>query len=159
MIKKVVSGGQTGADRAGLDAALELKLPHGGWCPKGRKAEDGTMPSHYIQQETKYSGYKVRTEWSIRDSDGTLIIKEGDLQGGTLKTARDARRTLKPLFIISLDARNPTKETKDFVQWVRSNKIEVLNVAGPRESKIPGIQERAKQVLVGLIKNVNSKFF
>ena len=77
MLAKIVSGGQTGVDRAALDVALDLSLPCGGWCPKGRKAEDGPIAAHYPLTETPLDSYPQRTEWNVRDSDGTLVLTRG----------------------------------------------------------------------------------
>lgn len=87
-VMKIISGGQTGADRAALDFALTLGIPHGGWCPRGRLAEDGPVPERYILSETPTRAYAVRTEWNVRDSDGTVIFTLGwpPLSGGSLKT-------------------------------------------------------------------------
>jgi hypothetical protein len=74
MPPKIVSGGQTGADRAALDWAIFHDLPHGGWCPKGRKAEDGVIPDQYQLTETSSASYPQRTQWNVRDSDGTVIF-------------------------------------------------------------------------------------
>lgn len=87
-IDKIISGGQTGVDRAGLDVAIALGIPHGGWCPKGRKAEDGTIPAIYQIQETPKTNYKQRTGWNVRDSDGTLILTLGEPTGGTAATIK-----------------------------------------------------------------------
>ncbi|MCD6446738.1 MAG: putative molybdenum carrier protein, partial [Candidatus Marinimicrobia bacterium] len=83
---KIISGGQTGADRAGLDAAMELNIPVGGWCPKGRKSEDGPIDNKYPLQETTSGDYRVRTERNVKESDGTLIFTLGKPTGGTALT-------------------------------------------------------------------------
>jgi hypothetical protein len=87
LLRKVVSGGQSGVDRAALDAARELGIPNGGWCPRGRLAEDGRIARRYRLVETPSGNYVQRTEWKVRDSDGTLIVNRGRLDGGTLLTA------------------------------------------------------------------------
>src|SRR5947209_17179443 len=102
MLKKVVSGGQTGVDRAALDAALELGVPCGGWCPRGRRAEDGPIPERYPLRETSWDGYPQRTEWNVRDSDGTLILTRGEPDRGTALTARLANTQNKPCLVIDL---------------------------------------------------------
>src|SRR6516162_1127534 len=101
VISKVVSGGQTGVDRAALDIALELGIPCGGWCPKGRLAEDGTIPNHYPLKETPLPLYPQRTEWNVRNSDGTLVLTTGQTKGGTALTIAIARRQKKPRLIIN----------------------------------------------------------
>jgi hypothetical protein len=145
-LSKIVSGGQTGVDRAALDWALENDIPHGGWCPRGRRAEDGRLHRRYSLRETDSSDYSERTKKNVEDTDGTLIINSGDLSGGTAKTASYARSVHKPLMIVSLD------ETSDdcrerVLGWMASNGIRTLNVAGPRESKVPDIYNKSKDLL------------
>ncbi|HZC78582.1 MAG TPA: putative molybdenum carrier protein [Ktedonobacterales bacterium] len=148
MLKKVVSGGQSGVDRAALDAAGELGIARGGWCPRGRRAEDGPIPRRYRLAETPSGNYVQRTEWNVRDSDGTLIVNRGRLDGGTLLTAELARgRYCKPLLIVQLGRRIRAER---FQAWLARNRVRVLNVAGPRESKRPGIYRAAKAVLLRL---------
>src|SRR5947209_13063019 len=96
MVAKIVSGGQTGVDRAALDVALELGLPCGGWCPRGRRAEDGPLPARYPLTETSWEGYPQRTRWNVRDSDGTLILTRGQPDRGTALTIKLAQRLGKP---------------------------------------------------------------
>ena len=146
-LRKIVSGGQTGADRAALDFALERGVPHGGWCPKGRKAEDGCLASHYRLQETPSSRYSQRTEWNVRDSDGTVIFSvAAQLAGGSKKTAAMARQYGKPLLHISrkLNAGDPAEQLSRFL---REHRIRTLNVAGPRASEQPELYGFVKKVL------------
>jgi hypothetical protein len=143
-IEKIISGGQTGVDRAALDVALELGIPCGGWCPKGRKAEDGPINSRYPLQETVSTSYSVRTERNVQDSDGILILTWGALTGGTARTLEFAQKFKKPYLVIDLSKAGEPNTTKE---WMQINKIKVLNVAGPRESKAPGIHERAVDFL------------
>jgi predicted Rossmann fold nucleotide-binding protein DprA/Smf involved in DNA uptake len=103
MLRQVVSGGQTGVDRAALDAALEAGIPCGGWCPKGRIAEDGRLPSRYPLRETPSDSYAQRTEWNVRDSDGTLILTRGALDGGTALTEKCASKLGRACLVIDLD--------------------------------------------------------
>lgn len=141
MIKKIVSGGQTGADRAGLDAAMAAGIPVGGYCPKGRLAEDGTVPDRYPLIELSKGGYTARTEKNVVESDGTLILNIGRLSGGTKLTAEYARKHSKPYLIVQLDE-VPKPEMVN--QWLKGNAIQTLNVAGPRESKFPeGIYQQS----------------
>lgn len=148
LVERVVSGGQTGVDRAALDAALTLGLPCGGWCPKGRGAEDGVLPSRYPLKETPSSDYAQRTTWNVRDADGTLILTMGPATGGTAQTIEDASRLRKPHLVIELAARPDPA----FVRaWIEAHKIRILNVAGPRESKCPGIAAQAAQFLLRLL--------
>ena len=143
-IEKIVSGGQTGVDRAGLDVAIALQIPHGGWCPKGRKAENGTVPTVYQLNETPTAVYKQRTEWNIRDSDGTLILTHGEPTGGTALTIKLADAYAKPCLVIDLNA-SPAPETVS--AWLAANHIKVLNIAGSRESGCPGIHDEAVKFL------------
>jgi hypothetical protein len=144
MLKQVVSGGQTGVDRAALDVALEAGIPCGGWCPRGRTAEDGRLPSRYPLWETPSDSYAQRTEWNVRDSDGTLILTRGDLEGGTALTEKCAGKLGKSCLIIDL-AGAPAPEL--VLDWLREHRIGVLNVAGPRESGCLGIYREAVHFL------------
>ena len=137
---KIVSGGQTGVDRAALDVALELGIPCGGWCPAGRRAEDGVIPARYPLQETGTSDHAERTRQNVLDSDGTLILNRGEPAGGTALTAELAGRNHRPCRIVQLDG---TTDTGDVIEWLREHRIRTLNVAGPRESQHPGIHEQA----------------
>ena len=140
----MVSGGQTGVDRAALDAARALGLATGGWCPRGRKAEDGPIDPAYPLNETPSDDYAQRTEWNVRDSDGTLVLSRGRPSGGTAFTIRVARTLGRPLLVLDL------REDPDpgaVRRWARSASIAVLNVAGPRESQRPGIGEEARAFL------------
>lgn len=141
---KIVSGGQTGTDRAGLDAAMEAGIPVGGYCPKGRLAEDGRVPDQYPLVELTKGGYPVRTEKNVVESDGTLIINVGKVTGGTKFTLDCAKKHGKPYLIIQLDD-EPKHE--DVLRWIELFDIQVMNVAGPRESKCPGVYDRAKAFL------------
>jgi hypothetical protein len=144
VIGKIVSGGQTGVDRAALDVALEIGLPCGGWCPQGRRAEDGPIPPRYPLTETPWDGYPQRTEWNIRDSDGTLILTRGPLDGGTALTRELAGKKGKPLLIVDLGEDPGPVEV---VEWARQQGIGVLNIAGPRESSCEGIHTAATAFL------------
>ncbi len=145
---KIISGGQTGVDRAALDVALQYGIPCGGWCPKGRKAEDGPIDARYPLKETSSLHYEVRIEANVIGSDGTLILTEGKPAGGTAYTIQMTIRHKKPYLII--DLRRKTKASI-IHEWAMTRKIHVLNVAGPRESKIPGIYEKAKSFLVAAL--------
>lgn len=140
----VVSGGQTGVDRAALDAALALGLPIGGWCPAGRRAEDGPLPAGYPLTPTPSGNEAVRTELNLRDSDATLVLYRGEVGGGTRLTVQLARRLGRPLLLRDLD--HPIV-VAELTAWLRINHVLVLNCAGPRESERPGIQAQAQALL------------
>ena len=143
-MRKIVSGGQTGVDRAGLDAALELGLAIGGWCPRGRRAEDGAIPAIYPLLETPAEFYPERTEWNVRDSDASLILTRGKPDGGTALTASLARRLGKPYLVIDLEA---PVFSEMIGHWLAETNPDVLNIAGPRESSQPGIYRQALEFL------------
>ena len=145
MIEKLVSGGQTGADIAALDVALHYNSPHGGWCPKGRLSLDGPIPAKYLLTETPSSGYPQRTEWNVRDSDGTVVFTfSKEPTGGSLKTVGFAKKHGKPCLHISRDCYDSGLRLQKFVE---EHGIKTLNVAGSRESKDPGIYQWVKRVL------------
>src|SRR2546423_11212579 len=104
MTPKIISGGQTGVDRAALDVALELGLPCGGWCPRGRRAADGVIPEHYPLKETATADYPERTEANVRAADATLIFTRGKPDRGTALTYELARRLNKPCYLVDLGA-------------------------------------------------------
>ena len=143
-LQKIVSGGQTGVDRAALDVAMELDIPCGGWCPAGRRAEDGRIEACYPLQETESYRYDVRTRQNITDSDGTLIISSAPLTSGTDLTRKIALKTDKPLLIIAPDT---LFDAELIDPWLKEHRITVLNVAGPRESSSPGIYQQATTIL------------
>jgi hypothetical protein len=133
---KIISGGQTGADRAALDWAIKNGIPHGGWCPKGRKSEDGTIPTQYQLQEIPSRNPLQRTEWNVRDSDGTVIFTLGKrLSGNSFETLEFAIKHRKPY--LHLSAVFKEHAASELKRWMRENHIRMLNVAGPRASKEP----------------------
>lgn len=138
-LQRIVSGGQTGADRAALDWAIRRGVEHGGWCPRGRLAEDGILDRRYRLRETESDSYVQRTRRNVEDSDGTLVLNLGALDGGTLETVRYAEALGKPCLLIALDAGIGPDDPARALQWLRQWGIAALNVAGPRESKRPGI--------------------
>ncbi len=144
MVEKIVSGGQTGVDRAALDVALELNIPCGGWCPAGRRAEDGQIPAHYPLKETPSPEYRQRTEWNVRDSDGTLVLTRGRPTGGTGLTVAVAKRLEKLCLVVDL---NQSVDSAAIKEWIAKNQITMLNVAGPRASEKPGIAQQAATIL------------
>lgn len=148
MLARIVSGGQTGVDRAALDVALDWGMAIGGWCPQGRRAEDGRIPDRYSLEETRSSQYAVRTRKNVEDSDGTLILTDGDPVGGTALTVAAAEELGRPLLVLDL-AMQPDPQAA--AEWLRLHTIRVLNVAGPRESTSPGIGQRAAYFLTSLL--------
>lgn len=150
---KIVSGGQTGVDRAALDVAIFLELEHGGWCPLGRRAEDGVIPLCYRLRETDSPDYGSRTEANVIHSDGTLVLHDGPLTGGTALTAAIAQRHHRPLLLVDLKNERPTPA--EVQAWLVRTRIETLNVAGPRESTRPGIGRLAEQFLVRVLARDN----
>lgn len=150
-IIKIVSGGQTGADRGGLDAAIDCKVPHGGWCPKDRRAEDGRVPGRYKLTETHKIHYLHRTEKNVKDSDATIIFTKGNATGGSLKTISFARKHKKPWRHIDI-----THEDDYIIdilsRWLSTLSDNViLNIAGSRESKVPGIEKRVAKLVKQMI--------
>ena len=140
VITEIISGGQTGADRAALDVAIRNRFPYSGWCPKGRRAEDGVIGSQYKLKETPAAGYLQRTEWNVRDSEGTVILTfSAELGGGSKKTAEFAEKLGRPWIHIARSLESlPAVRLQKFVA---ENGIARLNVAGSRESKEPGIHQ------------------
>ena len=154
MVKKIISGGQTGVDRAALDAAMAAGLPVGGTCPKGRLAEDGAIPDSYPLQEHAFEGYELRTEANVVESDGTLILNKEALTQGTKLTFDLAGKHLKPCLVVQLDA-DKIIEPYHVVGWIRAQQVAVLNIAGPRESKFPeGIYREAYRYLEELFTGI-----
>lgn len=162
MLAKVISGGQTGADRAALDAAMKFEIEVGGFCPRGRKAEDGTIPAKYPLIELESSSYPDRTKQNILAADFTLILNWNKLSGGTAKTIDFCRSYMKPYVV-----RDPAQmnlfgvfgmnfETV-LADLLVSEKGIVLNVAGPRESKRPGIYLSSRRYLEELFQYLKQK--
>jgi len=151
MLKKIVSGGQTGADQAALDAAIKYNLPHGGWIPKGRKTEDGTLPDKYKLKEMPTDSYPKRTEQNIIDSDGTVIISHGKLTGGSKLTQELAKKHKIPCLYINLNETPAFLASSGINAWINKNNIEILNVAGSPASKDPQIYEDTLYIIQGLI--------
>ena len=136
---KIVSGGQTGADRVALDRALAHNVECGGWCPKGRKAEDGPIDPKYPLKETPSASYLQRTEWNVRDGDATVLFSVNPVStGGSKRTVAFARKHKKPH--LHLCARDNAAAGKLTV-FIEEHRVKILNVAGPRASKEPGVGE------------------
>jgi hypothetical protein len=147
MIDKVISGGQTGADRAALDAALACGVPHGGWCPKGRLAEDGVIPDRYELTETEGSSYLARTERNVKRSDGTVILTMEGLTGGSARTADFARRHRKPFLHLELQDMSDAEAASLLANFAGTHDVRRLNVAGPSAGSEPAIYARVLSVM------------
>jgi len=147
-LRTIVSGGQTGVDRAALDVAIMLGFAHGGWCPAGRLAEDGPIDARYALRETASAAYDVRTERNVVDSDGTLVLASGEPRGGSALTCRLARTHGKPLLVVDLASPAPPATVH---AWLDANAIATLNVAGPRASSEPGVYTRASGYLQSVL--------
>jgi len=139
MIERIVSGGQTGADRAALDWAIGHHIPHSGWCPKGRKSEDGQLSARYNLKESPSANYLQRTEWNARDSDGTVLFSIAPvLTGGSLKTQVFAAKHKRPCAHIHAGMPHPDAA---LLRFIAAHGIKSLNVAGPRASKEPDVYD------------------
>lgn len=149
--QKIISGGQTGVDRGALDACIEKKFPCGGWCPKGRLAEDGPIDLKYPLKETDSKSYEFRTKLNVKDSDATLIIVHDILSGGTLTTWIQATVRNKPLKVVHFEKFNMKNKPEEISAWISENGIQTLNVAGPRASDWPEGYSIAFQLISALI--------
>lgn len=160
MTLKLISGGQTGADRGALEAALELGLPYGGWVPRGRKSEDGQVPDQFTElQEHASADYPPRTWANIRDSDATVLFSRMPLRGGSKLTGRYCREQDKPFRVYAAGAviGAPGSVLAGLAKWIegdlpaRGVTVQTLNVAGSRETSVPGLQEAVKQLMRSLL--------
>jgi hypothetical protein len=145
---KIISGGQAGVDRAALDAAIDLGLAQGGWCPKGRLAEDGVISDRYSLLETDSADVSVRTIRNIKTADATLILVPSlplTVTDGTVLTIEKVKALHKPYLILNL---SKALQLKTVSQWFEKYHVVILNVAGPRESQSPGIYKKSKAILI-----------
>lgn len=147
MVERIVSGGQTGCDRAAFDVALALDIPLGGWVPLGRIDEDGVIPDRYPNlRETDSADPAVRSECNVRDSDATLLISHGPLCGGTALTRQRCEELGRPWLHIDLLC-----DSGDAVRpWLARVRPPVLNIAGARHSEDPALYAAAHAMLIGL---------
>ena len=155
-LSRIVSGGQTGVDQGALAAALAAGVPCGGWCPVGRKSEQGVIPSRYPVQELRGAGYRERTLQNVVESDGTAIIFLAVLEGGTRLTARYCEQKDRPYVLIDAAAHSHADAVTALQDFLLSNDIEVLNVAGPRESKWPEAYSYTLELLTDLFAGLRS---
>ncbi len=151
-IERIISGGQTGADQGGLDAAIALGVTHGGWCPKGRRCETGRIPPSYQLEETPSREYPMRTRMNVQNADGTVIFTSGPMSRGSELTLRTASRLGREVKHINLEM-GMLHCAEAFRKWLDNCEqhgapIRTLNVAGTRESKSPGIQRKVRDLLV-----------
>lgn len=157
---KIISGGQTGVDRAALDVAMAYGLNVGGWCPKGRKALDGVISSKYPMIETRGTSYQTRTKWNVRDSDATLILCVGEPGGGTALTMKYCEKLNKPFHVHGLNSEYGTyldgADVHGVTYWLNTIKPSILNIAGPREGKYFSIYQQAYGFLSALFDAVKS---
>jgi hypothetical protein len=154
-LRRIISGGQTGVDRGGLDAAMSLGLEHGGTCPAGRRAEDGAIPAHYVLEEHSSWGYPPRTAKNVADADATLILILGQhVTAGTRLTAKLAQESGKPWLAVNMESPQAVDKAVD---WLFELELEVLNIAGPRETKFRGIQRTTAAYLRMVIDRLREK--
>jgi hypothetical protein len=147
ILYRLISGGQTGVDRAALDVALELGIPAGGWCPAGRRSARGAIPSRYPLVETPTPAYPHRTRPNIRDSDATLVFTRGEPAGGTRLTVELAIRLRRPVLVIDLEKMRGATARQTILAWLREINPRVLNIAGPRASEAPGLGRNVRLIL------------
>ena len=147
---RIISGGQTGADQAALDAAISLGLPHGGWITRGRKTEIGPLPKKYHLKELASPRYRDRTEKNILSADGTLIFSFGPLTGGSALTEALTIRHDRPCLHLDLDIITSSQAISAIQVWLQEHTIHTLNVAGPRASNEPRIHEAVYTILTTL---------
>lgn len=153
MIRKIVSGGQTGVDQAALDAAIGCDMSYGGWLPAGRRTENGPLPARYYMQVLEAGGYPERTRKNVLDSDATLIISHGPLTGGSALTAKIAYNSGRPFIHVNLLQLNPEESLVIVKDWLKKNQPGTLNVAGPRASTDKTIYNAALSFITKLLKN------
>lgn len=151
MVERIISGGQTGADRAALDFAVAHGIPHGGWCPLGRLAEDSVILACYQLAQTPSSDYAQRSEWNVRDSDGTVIFSIArDLSGGSKFTAEVAEQLHKPCLHLAREVHDPEAAEK-LRRFIAQHRIKQLNVAGPRASVEPAAGDFVRRTLAAAV--------
>ena len=156
MIKKIISGGQTGVDQAALDAAIDCGISYGGWLPAGRKTENGPLPQRYVMEEMETASYPERTRKNVVSADATLIISHGPLIGGSALTAHIAKEMNLPYFHLDLDEFNSRADLQKMVKWLQVIRPDILNVAGPRASSDSRIYQESYDIIVELLQANNN---
>lgn len=148
-VRKIVSGGETGADRGGLDAAIALGIEHGGWCPKGRRAEDGVVPARYQLEETPERGFAAMMRRNVEAADATIVFTGDKLTPGSRKTVQLAKAAGRPVLHVRMaEAEEDHEGTRERIRaWLDDHGVGVLNVAGSRESRCPGIRAIVKDLI------------
>jgi hypothetical protein len=154
---KIISGGQTGVDRAALDVALKYRIDCGGWCPAGRFDEFGRIPDRYPLKELARGGFTERTSQNVNDSDGTVIICLGKLSGGTEQTVRLCVEQQRPHELIDASTISTEDAARFITNFVRKHEIDILNVAGPRQSEWPEGYDYAFRALDAFVNSGASK--
>jgi len=152
MLLKIISGGQTGADQGALDAAISSGINHRAWLPKGRKTENGALPLSYRLKEMDSAHYSSRTRQNVLDSDGTLIISNGALTGGSALTRNLAQQQLRPCLHVNMSRKSVAVAANQIVKWMTHHHVCILNVAGPRSSSDARIYAVTRDVLKVVIK-------
>ena len=151
MLKKIISGGQVGADQGALDAAIKCNFPHGGWIQKGRKTQNGMLPEKYHLTEMSVSGYKERIERNVVESEGTVIISRGDLSGGAGYSEKMAQKHNRPCLHIDLSNMPISNSSAELNTWVIENTIQILNVTGSRTSEDGDVYKNTARIVEGII--------
>jgi hypothetical protein len=151
---KIISGGQTGVDRGALQAALDRQVNCGGWCPAGRKAEDGRIPAHFPVIELADAGYAQRTERNVLDSDATILIHFGNISGGSRLTLYCCREAGRPSLEINASEVDTAEAVQRMSAFVGEHQVACLNIAGPRESGAPGAAKMARQIVGELLERL-----
>jgi hypothetical protein len=154
---KIISGGQTGVDRAALDVALKNGIDCGGWCPAGHLDEFGKIPDRYPVRELEHGGFTERTLQNVKDADGTVIIYSGELSGGTEQTVGFCVEQQRPRQLIDASMISILEAVRLIADFVRKDKIDILNVAGPRQSEWPEGYDYAFRALEAFVNSITSK--
>ena len=148
MIKKIISGGQSGAEQAALDAAIDFHIPHGGWIPKGRIAEKNPLPAKYKLQEMPPSSQLDETEQNVVDSDGTLIISQGTFIENVDDIFKTVKKHRRPWIHIDLNITAPLDAVLKIRSWIIEETVEVLNVEGASAGEAPQLYEKTKEAYI-----------